>query len=171
MTYDAQTPRRSRRYQPLVSNAAASEDEEEISWLGIPIYERETRATDLHEEDTFDSDTELQTTFYNGFSKQTSASASGPSKGPGRSKRLVEEKSKFYIGDTVLVKTQAKLPSIGVIIAIWEVHAKDDDDDEAANTRNRRKGKGEEEDEEEEGVPKVYQKVKVQWFLRPSELP
>ena len=174
----------------------------EVKWLGLPLYERETRrVVDLHEEDTFGGDkgededgdeegdenevknegegegtgrkrkrgsgkVELETTFYNGFSRKGGSSASlrkralldsedeedeeeGEERGSNNSNEL-----KFYIGDTVLVKTQARLPSIGVIIAVWEVHRKVSDEGEDVG-----------------GEEKTYKKVRVQWFLRPSELP
>ena len=52
------------------------------------------------------------------------------------------------MGDTVLVKSQAKLPSVAVVVAMWEVRTKDEDGEEM-----------------------VLPKVKVHWFLRGSELP
>ena len=169
----------------------------EVKWLGLPLYERETRRViDLHEEDTFGGDkgedededevkdegegegterkrkrgsgkVELETTFYNGFSRKGGSSSSLrkrallDSEDEEEDEEEEEERSsnnsnelKFYIGDTVLVKTQARLPSIGVIIAVWEVHRKVSDEGEDVG-----------------GEEKTYKKVRVQWFLRPSELP
>lgn len=54
----------------------------------------------------------------------------------------------FRVGDTVLVKSQAKHPSVAVIVALWDVKTKDGEVD---------------------GL--LPQKVKVHWFLRGSELP
>ena len=136
MTLDVQTPRRSKRYQPLVTSEILDGNEENCSWLGSPLLVRETRPDDLHEEDTFDEDIETETVFYDGFAKTRFE----------RRKTVVDHE--FHVGDTVLVKTQAKLPSVGVIVAMWEVRAKGDSDGQ-----------------------RVYHKVKVHWFLRPSELP
>ncbi|KAL5504368.1 ORC1 [Sanghuangporus vaninii] len=133
MTHDVLTPRRSKRFQPIVDFGFSYGAEDKCVWLGPPIHERDTLAGDLHEEDTFeDDDEETKTVFYNGFSR---ADRNG-------------NNIQFEIGDTVLVKTQAKLPSVGVIVAMWEVQPKNDSDDET-----------------------VYQKVKVHWFLRHTELP
>ncbi|KAL5526336.1 ORC1 [Sanghuangporus sanghuang] len=133
MTYDVLTPRRSKRFQPVVDLGFSYGAEDKCIWLGPPIHERDTLAGDLHEEDTFeDDDEETETAFYNGFSR---ADRNGST-------------TEFEIGDTVLVKTQAKLPSVGAIVAMWEVRPKNDGDDET-----------------------VYQKVKVHWFLRHAELP
>ncbi|KAL5486260.1 ORC1 [Sanghuangporus weigelae] len=133
MTYDISTPRRSKRFQPVVDFGVSYGAEDKCVWLGPPIHERDTLAGDLHEEDTFeDDDEETETVFYNGFSR---ADRNGNT-------------AEFEIGDTVLVKTQAKLPSVGVIVAMWEVRPKNDSDDET-----------------------VHQKIKVHWFLRHTELP
>ncbi|OCB88170.1 P-loop containing nucleoside triphosphate hydrolase protein [Sanghuangporus baumii] len=133
MTYDILTPRRSKRFQPVVDLGFSYGAEDKCVWLGPPIHERDTLAGDLHEEDTFeDDDEETETAFYNGFSR---ADRNGNT-------------TEFEIGDTVLVKTQAKLPSVGAIVAMWEVRPKNDGDDET-----------------------VYQKIKVHWFLRHAELP
>ncbi|THH07206.1 hypothetical protein EW145_g3541 [Phellinidium pouzarii] len=137
MAIDVQTPRRSKRFQPLVASGNNDVDdndfENKISWLGVPLIERDTRTADLHEEDTIDEDEESETIFYRGFAVLND-------------RKKINDESKFYVGDTVLVKTQAKLPSVGVIVAMWEVRSKDDTKD-------------------------VYKKVKIHWFLRPTELP
>lgn len=62
----------------------------------------------------------------------------------------------FSVGDTVLIKTDTlyrmhRPPSIGVILAMWETKAKD-----------------QEEDEYESDSAKM--RVRVHWFLRPTEL-
>lgn len=132
MTIEAVTPRRSKRFQPLVDLGVSYDDEERCVWLGSPIRDRDTEPGDLHDEDTFDDDEETQTFFYESFSQ---ADRNG-------------DDVEYGIGDTVLVRTQAKLPSVGVIVAMWEVRLKNNSDDET-----------------------VYQKIKVHWFLRHTELP
>ncbi|KAI5120698.1 hypothetical protein M0805_007661 [Coniferiporia weirii] len=138
MTIEVQTPRRSRRFQPLVAGRDTVSDLENTTvWLSVPVAERDVRTTDLHEEDTIDADEEAETIFYKGFVRVTIG------------KKSTDEPDKFHVGDTVLVKTQARLPSVGVIVAMWEVRAKDGDDEQKD----------------------AFKKVKIQWFLRPTELP
>ncbi|EJD07069.1 P-loop containing nucleoside triphosphate hydrolase protein [Fomitiporia mediterranea MF3/22] len=137
MAFDIHTPRRSKRYQPLVDTAGSSnEGEERCTWIGSPIQSRESQVTDLHEEDSFDEDTDTETAFYEAFLRKKF------------NKQKVVEQEEFAVGDTVLVRTQAKLPSVGVIVAMWEVRAMDRSEQQ-----------------------RVYQKVKIHWFLRPTELP
>lgn len=128
------TPRRSKRYQPQVVDQAElrRSSESGISWLGEPLLTRKTKAVDVRDVESFDEDEGCETVFYNGFSKLGGT-------GNARSYDYL-----FYLGDMVLVKTHGKLPSIGVIVAMWEVRPVDD-------------------------IP--YEQVKVHWFLRPSELP
>ena len=151
---DAQTPRRSRRFQPLVGRRRGGDSDDDeildgcetVSWTGAPINVRETRPSDLHDEDRFtaeeesEEDAKAETRFYAGFTKAVMVPT-------GNKKRKISKDVDFSIGDTVLVQTQAKQPSVGVIVALWEV---------------RMPG--------EEGEEKVYMKVKVHWFLRPEEL-
>lgn len=124
------TPRRSKRYQPQVLYNAdlRSVNETRFSWLEASLVTRKTRITDVRDEEVFDEDNESETVFYNGLSK---AGGSG-------------QDLDFFLGDTVLVKTHGKLPSIGVIVAMWEVRPADEE---------------------------AYKQIKLQWFLRPTELP
>lgn len=137
------TPRRSKRFQPLLLLADAESREYTVSLLGSPISIRKTRAVDVPDEDDLDEDEEFETVFYNGFSRAV------PIRSPRKRREKLEEGlgESFSVGDTVLVKTQAKTPSVGVIVAIWEIRTK-------GNSENS-----------------TSVKVKVQWFLRPSELP
>ena len=70
MATEGQTPRRSKRYQPIVLGASSSKHEQiaETTPLGEPIYSRTTRPEDLHEEDEFEEDARLETRFYDGIS-------------------------------------------------------------------------------------------------------
>ncbi|KAH8112691.1 P-loop containing nucleoside triphosphate hydrolase protein [Phellopilus nigrolimitatus] len=138
MASDAQTPRRSRRFQPLVASGSDLDSaSSRIVWLGVPLRARDARATDLHDEDAFDADADAETAFYSGFVRLDAV------------KKKAAREDTYRVGDTVLVKTQAKLPSVGVIVAMWEVRAQEDSD----------------------GEHDVYKKVKIHWFLRPTELP
>ena len=147
MSFDAQTPRRSKRYQPLVASASTSKINRElpVTFLGDAIFTRDAKTDDLHDEDCVDLEEEenAQTNFYGGFRK--SRTRQSTSKKPHNDGGENEE---FRVGDTVLVQTHSRLPSIGVVVAIWEVIVV-----------------GEEGSEEQK-----YQKVKVHWFLRPNEL-
>ena len=147
MTLDIQTPRRSKRYQPLVAGPSSSKHDRHIpvTFLGEAVYSRVAKADDLHDEDDVDLEEEegAETHFYEAFSKQM--------KHQNVLKRKSDndnESEEFRVGDAVFVKTQSKLPSVGVIVSMWEVQISD-----------------------EEVEKRVYQKVKVHWFLRPNELP
>lgn len=145
------TPRRSKRFQPFVNNDAELEPSEEtISWSGEPILVREALPTDLHEEDLLEDGAEIETLFYKSFTREKSRKKS-------RRKKDAEDEDEdrdvilvFNVGDTVLVRSHAKLPSVGVIVAMWDVREKTPSED---------------------GEAKSFMKVKVHWFLRPSELP
>ena len=148
MAIEPTTPRRSKRFQPFVDRDLEIEAFEEITtWSGELLYSRAAKPDDLHEEDSFDEGVEIETVFYNAFTREE------PRKKGKRKKHddeVKEEPTLFNVGETVLVKTQAKLPSIGVIAAMWEVHEKNPPEGEDV---------------------KSIMKVKVHWFLRPSELP
>jgi origin recognition complex subunit 1 len=89
---------------------------------------------------------EYDAVFYNSFQQETRGS----------------QPATFSVGQTVAVSTQAlykrdKAPSIAVIIAMWELVARDQIEAENEN------------DEDED--PKAGQMmVRVHWFLRPTEL-
>lgn len=138
MAIEAGTPRRSKRFQPTFDAGLSSASSSATSWLGDPILIRQTRPDDVHEEDEFDAEEGGQTAFYKGFSRSELVD---------KKRKKVFEEFEYEVGDTVLVKTQTKQPSIGVIVAVWEVTTSQDDDSEEA-----------------------FKKVKVHWFLRPEEL-
>ncbi|KAG6837268.1 hypothetical protein H0H93_012273 [Arthromyces matolae] len=148
------TPRRSRRGQPF---AIPSKEAHDIyrTWIGEPLYIRpfnfdldQCDVTSHSNEDDEDEE-ELETVFYGSLKMQQNPSARG------RARRGTEDNTAVYkIGDTVLVQTDGtelvnRSPSIAVILAMWET---------------RKKGGGEPSD------PQKMQ-VRLQWFLRPQELP
>ncbi len=55
----------------------------------------------------------------------------------------------YCIGDTVLVQSALALPSVAVIVGLWETDL-DTDDDEPLSKRMR---------------------IRIHWFLRPKQLP
>jgi origin recognition complex subunit 1 len=138
-----QTPRRSRRGQPAVEILPRSDDN--IS-LSHKIYERPAEPNDtIDPAEEFQIDS--QTTFYQSFSRYAET---GPKYARrGGSKATKKKNSTYYgtftIGDTVLVNTSGNRtihPSIGVIAQILAT------DEDSSTTR-----------------------VRIHWFLRPSELP
>ena len=139
------TPRRSKRFQPIVEFIGPNATEQTtVQWPEQPIHTRTAEPIDLYDEDEVESFEESVTRFYDSFSRTSSVPSSSKRRKPVQD---VDDNS-FRVGDTVLVKSQAKAPSIAVIVAMWEVQTKDEDDEDS-----------------------VLQKVKVHWFLRGSELP
>ncbi|KAF8263656.1 P-loop containing nucleoside triphosphate hydrolase protein [Lactarius quietus] len=126
-----QTPRRSKRHQPTVFVNQSLSQCRDDKWTSPPLHTRNTISTDLidDEESTDDS----STIFYEQFSRSPRASDKVGS---------VASES-FSLGDTVLLATNVKKPSVGIIIALWEVSRPVTDSQILA---------------------------KVHWFLRPTEL-
>ncbi|KAH7907455.1 P-loop containing nucleoside triphosphate hydrolase protein [Hygrophoropsis aurantiaca] len=132
------TPRRSKRYQPLLTpSRAKSLSPEYASWIGEPCYTRPSVADDcsiLADEDQHSGDLDTHTTlFYSAFRRRKDRFS-------GRQGDEV-----YRVGDTVLVKTVAKMLSVGVLLAMWEVAARDGH------------------------APNMS--IRIHWFLRPDELP
>jgi len=151
--------RRSKRFQPLVTPSRAPDYPSDVIWSGLPVHIRPTDPElDLLDEERItwnkdeDDKEELETTFYEGFEKRRK-----PMKSTKRGKKSVAKAKKddverYQVGDTVLVSTfsfsKRKPPSIGLIVSMWETRPIDEED---------------ESDEEK-------MRVRVHWFLRPSEL-
>jgi origin recognition complex subunit 1 len=164
--------RRSKRFQPAALQPGAQSSTIGATWSGDPIHERPTIREDLFdaERDQWDDDDdegenddkELKTIFYGSFSKSNVAARRYQRKGRPRAKtkggkdRSLRE---FKVGDAVLIDTGkgSRLPSIGVIVAMWETQGLDNEG-----------GDDEDDDEDEEGGKGM--KVKIHWFLRPSQL-
>ncbi|KZT42160.1 P-loop containing nucleoside triphosphate hydrolase protein [Sistotremastrum suecicum HHB10207 ss-3] len=133
------TPRRSKRFQPLLSRRPDLLKEKcHYTWIGEPTLVRPTEDADHTppDEDEDERDNDQETTFYGGFTRhsknvKTSGSIS----------------DRFMLGDTVLVKTMARVPSVAVLVAMWQVQSREGGDE----------------------VPEM--RIKVHWFLRPTELP
>ncbi|KAG5635717.1 hypothetical protein H0H81_010321 [Sphagnurus paluster] len=150
-----QTPRRSRRYQPLTTPSRAKSDLYR-AWIGDSIYRRPTNLVlDLHPDETMERDeeeeNEMETVFYRSIEVKDASARAFRSKG----KKKAGDQSDlvtYYLGDTILVKTdhinlQHKPPSIGVIIAMWEIRKK------ASELSDPNK-----------------MRLRVHWFQRPAEL-
>ena len=166
------TPRRSNRLSrnPLViRNPQAKSTSETYNWVSDPIYSRPSVRDDFlddseweqtrgdEDEDDDDKNAERRSTmteFYDGYvvsGKKNVGKFARFTRGAKKSKSKGTRKGKdedlFKIGDTVLVASVNKLPSVGVIIGMWE---------------NRW--------EDEEGEESQKMRVKIHWFLRPTEL-
>ena len=127
-----QTPRRSKRHQPTVfANQSSLLQRRDDKWTSPPLHVRNTVSTDLidDEESTDDS----STIFYAQFSRPSRASDKVGS----------AASEAFSVGETVLLATNVKKPSVGIIIALWEVSRP---------------------------VTDSQMLAKVHWFLRPTEL-
>ena len=157
-----QTPtRRSQRFQPTatpvkwINNKAILE----CAWASEPIYVRPTdSATDsLPEEQeevnekavSIDDDAEkevFETFFYDAFTMKRKV-ASGGRRGAVKLAQRI-----YHVGDTVLIETDSiylvkRPPSVGVIVAMWQIKG---NAQEAADPNNMR--------------------VRIHWFLRPKEM-
>lgn len=161
-----QTPtRRSQRFQPTATPVKCINNKAilECVWASEPIYVRPTdSAIDLLPEEQEeaneearssddDGDTEKgahETFFYDAFTmKRKVASLSGSRRG---AVKLAQRT--YHVGDTVLIETDSiylmkRPPSIGVIVAMWQVKG---NAQEAADPNKMR--------------------VRIHWFLRPKEM-
>ncbi|KAL4262528.1 ORC1 family protein [Pleurotus pulmonarius] len=159
------TPRRSKRFQPLLSPSKRqyTSTPPPVSWASTPVYERPT----VVEADLFDeeqtriaegedsADYSTYTTFY--YDELLRYSTPQRAKGRGRiSKAKSEPAERYKVGDTVLVTTASRHPSIAVISGMWEVKPLDGVDRE---------------DGGEEADPEDAFKIRIHWYLRHSDLP
>lgn len=148
------TPRRSKRFQPLVTpvKTDAFLDKSAV-WTEDPFYIRPTTLEDyqvLQEDEGWQPGLGMQTAFRKSFKRtKYTAPASRKSLSARRSRTEVGETETFEVGDTVLVKTQfTKHPSVGVIASMWEFQGGEDWEDD-----------------------KSHMMVRIHWFQHPSELP
>jgi origin recognition complex subunit 1 len=154
------TPRRSKRFQPVVAVTPSRHTSLvakacTFTWSSNTTLERKTTADDLYDEETLDGDAEHEpptTIFYDALQRISSPhpTTKGKSNAHGTT-------STFAVGDTILVDTPSiyptvRRPSIGVIISMWEIFWSGADD----------------EDEQRGGQD--HMRVRVHWFLRPTEL-
>jgi origin recognition complex subunit 1 len=142
--------RRSKRFQPLVGPlGSAVVADGSVRWLGEPRHVRETVQHDILEDEReeWDSDGEGETSFYDAFTRPRtgptvlSVVRDGERSRKGKGKKKEPDIETFSVGDTVLVTTAAAVPSVAVIVSMWETSA-----------------------------ATAGMHVKVHWFLRPKEL-
>ncbi|KAH9988053.1 P-loop containing nucleoside triphosphate hydrolase protein [Russula vinacea] len=129
-----QTPRRSKRHHPVVfaaGNSSSLSKPRHDKWRSPPLHSRSTISADLVDDE--ESILDASTTFYSSFLR-SSRSTDRIGKAPAE---------KYSVGDTVLLATNLRRPSIGVIIALWEISRP---------------------------VAHSQMFANIHWFLRPSEL-
>jgi origin recognition complex subunit 1 len=129
-----QTPRRSKRHHPIVFTAGTPSSHlkpRHDKWASPPLHTRDAISADLIDDE--ESVADASTTFYPCFVR------------PSRTTEKVGKVAsvKFSTGDTVLLATNVRRPSVGVIIALWEVSRP---------------------------VTDTQMFAKIHWFLRPTEL-
>ncbi|KAH9481151.1 Origin recognition complex subunit 1 [Psilocybe cubensis] len=161
-----QTPtRRSQRFQPTATPSAKHSDKNVLDcrWIGDPIYTRRMNpAIDLlpeeldersenQTEEEKEHDNEEETVFFDAFlMKRKVTSFKGGSK---RIAAGTTETQTYRIGDAVMVETDTlyltkRPPSIGVIVSMWQTRTKGESVD----------------------LDSTKMRVRVHWFLRPSEM-
>ncbi|KAI0047680.1 P-loop containing nucleoside triphosphate hydrolase protein [Auriscalpium vulgare] len=147
----ALTPRRSRRFQPNVfANAIPGPSlSHNDLWQGKPLHTRGSTREDLLDDEELEEEDPRHTNFYDQFVRRRPVRQQPSGRSKKSSQSSTDKTSEvFRVGDTVLLATNVKKPSVGVLVGMWEVTGADDDDDEASKRV----------------------RVKVHWFLRPSEL-
>ncbi|KAJ7274394.1 P-loop containing nucleoside triphosphate hydrolase protein [Mycena haematopus] len=144
--------RRSKRGQPIaVTSTSLSASSTKHKWVGTPVHDRPSQPEHdmlperfaIWQDQPEDERVEYKTLFYSAFQRAERG-----------------DLSLFRVGDTIAVRTQAiykrdKKPSIGVIVAMWEL---------IPQTTAKEDG-GEEEDPNAGRMM-----VRIHWFLRPTEL-
>ncbi|KAF8634081.1 hypothetical protein AX15_001083 [Amanita polypyramis BW_CC] len=157
-----QTPtRRSKRFLPLATPSETERAKINCSWTDEPIYVRPTEVehdVSQDEGEEYANGEGYETFFFESFRIAENFLTNDCSlKGARKSLKTKAEslEQTYRVGDTVLIQTNTidnrkKPPSIAVIISMWDVRAKRQE----ANNPNRNK-----------------MRIRVHWFLRPSELP
>ncbi|TFY57935.1 hypothetical protein EVG20_g8345 [Dentipellis fragilis] len=149
-----QTPtRRSKRFQPNVfasTSALAPHVAGVDVWTSKPLHRRPTEPQDAFDTEEDPDEEYSETRFYDAFARRKGPTSRGTHGRHGSTKaKVTEEEGEVYkVGDTVLVATNPKRPSVGVIVGMWEVKNVDGED--------RRRG--------------ASLRVRIHWFLRPAEL-
>lgn len=161
-----QTPtRRSQRFQPTATPVRSINSKAilECVWAGKPIYvrpsdskidllpEEQEEANDeaISVDDDDETEKEIsETFFYDAFTMKRKV----PSLFGGRRGAMKVAQRTYNVGDTVLIETDSiylvkRPPSIGVIVAMWQIKRSTQ---EAADLNKMR--------------------VRIHWFLRPKEM-
>lgn len=153
------TPRRSQRFQPTATPSTSKHDNIiECGWAGDPIYVRRAKRDldilldelDGAGSDDDDDDERLEAVFYDEFKLKRKTTSY---RGSTRMKIAKAELQTYRVGSTIMVETdimdlRKRPPSIGVIVAMWQLRAKG----------------------EEVAYDPAKMRIRIHWFLRPSEM-
>jgi origin recognition complex subunit 1 len=152
------TPRRSLRQQnqPLLISSLNKSDLSTShlnTWCGPPTRVRPATRQDFPGDEDFCEEDGREIQFHDSFirrnhAKRISQTYSKKRKRIGVVKNGSELGEVFKIGDTVLVASNTKEPSIAVVMSMWEEFY----------------GNGDVEDRSE------HMKIQIHWFLRPAQL-
>ncbi|TFK36756.1 P-loop containing nucleoside triphosphate hydrolase protein [Crucibulum laeve] len=153
--------RRSKRFQPIATPSGRINTSFNCTWRGEPTLIRPVNPSldllpDEQEENNDSEEQEMETAFYEGFQINAPKAKMYRGQSTKKTKDSGDGTQIYLVGDIILVETDflsrvKKPPSIAVIVSMWEVRPK--------------LGDG----EESESDPKKM-RVRVHWFLRPSEL-
>jgi origin recognition complex subunit 1 len=143
------TTRRSKRRQQILTPSRRVAPDA-ASWSGDAILIRDTELDDLwgEEQDGWERNVPSKTAFYEAFQRKNTTPNF-----PRTRKTVIDT---YRIGDTVMISTTERLPSIAVIVSMWEIFPTEPLAIDA------------ESDDEDNGINKM--RIKVHWFLRPTEL-
>jgi origin recognition complex subunit 1 len=157
----AATPRRSRRHlaQPLVPTTLLGDASADYTWATAPLGARPAVREDLPVDDDTESATPGTTTFYGAYTHDVARQVQKIKRAK-KARGALPANTTYAPGDTVLVKSLSKEPSIAVITAMWSVSLLPS---------------GEESSEDDDGgggaKPRELMAVRLHWFTRPQELP
>jgi origin recognition complex subunit 1 len=129
------------------------------SWTGSELSSRPTTTDDLDPAEDWDATKPCTTSFYTAFSRPVGAQKQVRTYGRASRTKDREENKVFTVGETVLVRTSAPKPSVGLIIGMWGIKVDED----------QREDQQDEEDDDEPEEERM--RVLIHWFTQPWELP
>lgn len=152
--------RRSKRFQPLATPSTKHTTQLDCFWDGQPVYRRSVNLDldllqDERDELSQEAIDNLETVFYNGLSMTTQkAKIFRGGKSNSKKRKLEETRQIYRVGDAVLIETDTlyrvrRPPSVAIIVSMWECRSKDEFSGEVDSSKVR---------------------IRVHWFLRPTEL-
>jgi origin recognition complex subunit 1 len=162
------TPRRSRRHlvQPIVQAGALgalTQGSSDFRWTSQSIKSRPAVCEDLDDDEGWDENDPGTTIFYTSYIHDVTSQLQKMKRAK-KAKVALPENEEFKLGDTVLVKTFAKEPSVAVITAMWTIAmpVEVSSDEEGGS------------DGESGHLPRTKtcerMIVRLHWFTRPQEL-
>lgn len=131
--------------------------------LGIDVDGEEVEDDEKDRRKNERKKVEYETKFYDRFTRHIRSKPPPKSKSRNIQANLQQWTVEFKVGDPVLVVTDLRKTSVAVITAMWEVMGGGPPDPSSTD---------EEEDEDgAEGENKRRMRVRVHWFVKPSQLP